>query len=230
MSSETDMHREEEWFNEKLAQRCLDALKRNNIPGYYFPDRSQALSQILGMIPSEATIGVGDSVTLYQVGVIEALEKKSNNQIFNPFRKEGKHSIPATMREMVEIVRKALSTDFFLTGINAITLDGKIVNVDGAGNRVAGLLFGPKRVIAVAGINKIVADEEEARERIRRIAAPINAYRHHIKHGAEALPCAITGVCVDCRHPRRICNYTVIVAFQSRPRIEVVIVGEKLGI
>ena len=230
MSNETDMHREEEWFNEKLAQRCLDALKRNNIPGYYASNRSQALDQILGMIPSGATIGVGDSVTLLEVGVIEELEKKGTYQIFNPFRKDGEDCIPETVRELMRIAMKALSTDFFLTGVNALTLDGKIVNTDGTGNRVTGLLFGPKKVIAVAGINKIVANFEEASERIRKIAAPVNAYRHHIKHGMEAPPCAFTGVCVDCHHPRRICNYTVIVEAQRRPRIEVVIVGEKLGI
>ena len=230
MSNETDMHREEEWFNEKLAQRCLDALKRNNIPGYYARDRSEALSQILDMIPSGVTIGVGDSVTLHQIGVIEELEKRGSHQIFNPFRKEGENHIPATMRELVEIGMKALSVNFFLTGLNAITLDGKIVNTDGGGNRVTGLLFGPKKVIAVAGINKIVANLEEALERIKGIAAPINAYRHHLKHGMEAPPCAVSGVCVDCHHPRRICCYTVIVEFQRRPRIEVVIVGEELGI
>ena len=230
MSDETDMHREEEWFNGKLAQRCLDALKRNNIPGHYAPDQSQALAQILNMIPPGATIGVGDSVTLLQVGVIEELEKRGSHQIFNPFRKDGEDHMPATMRELVDIGMKALSTDFFLTGLNAITLDGKIVNTDGSGNRVTGLLFGPKKVIAVAGINKIVANLEEATERIKKIAAPINAYRHYIKHGFEPPPCGITGECVDCHHPRRICCYTVIVEFQERPRIEIVIVGEELGI
>ncbi|MFC1864917.1 lactate utilization protein, partial [Chloroflexota bacterium] len=220
----------EEWFNEKLAQRCLDALKRNNIPGYYAPDRNQALAQILGMIPSGVNIGVGDSVTLHQVGVIEELEKRGSHQIFNPFRKEGKDYIPATMREMVAIGLEALSVDFFLTGSNAITLDGKIVNIDGGGNRVTGMLYGPKKVIAVAGINKIVANVEEGIKRIKGTAAPINAKRHNLKHGLEAPPCTVTGVCVDCHHPRRICCYTTIIEFQRRPRIEVVIVGEELGI
>ncbi|MFC1940135.1 lactate utilization protein [Chloroflexota bacterium] len=224
------MHLEEEWYKEKLAQRCLDALKRNNIAGHYAPDRGKALTQILEMIPPEASIGVGDSVTLLQVGVIDELEKRGSHQIFNPFRKEGEHGSPATMRELVEIGLKALSTDFFLTGSNALTLDGKIVNTDGAGNRITGFLIGPKKVIAVAGINKIVANLEEALERIKKVAAPINAYRHHIKHDREVPPCAITGVCVDCRHPRRICNYTLVVEYQTRPRIEVVIVGEELGI
>jgi len=134
------------------------------------------------------------------------------------------------MRELVDIGMKALSTDFFLTGLNAVTLDGKIVNTDGSGNRVTGLLFGPRKVIGVAGVNKIVPDVEAATERIRTIAAPMNAYRHSIKHGMEAPPCGITGVCVDCHHARRICNYTVVVEFQRHPRIELVIVGEELGL
>ena len=138
--------------------------------------------------------------------------------------------MPTTMREIVGIGMKAMSTDFFLSGLNAVTLDGKIVNTDGGGNRVSGFILGPKKVIAVTGINKIVPNLEAALERIKSTAAPINAHRHYIKHGMEAPPCAVTGVCVDCRHPRRICNYTLIVEYQTRPRIEVVIVGEELGI
>jgi len=230
VSNEADLSQEERWFNERLVQRCLEALKKNNIPGHYALDRGKALSQVLDMIPPEATIGVGDSVTLRQVGVLEALEKRGSHQIFNPFRKDGEDRIPATIREMVEIGMKALSTDFFLTGLNAVTLDGKIVNTDGVGNRVTGLLFGPKKVIAVASINKIVANVEAATERIKKIAAPQNAYRHNIKHNMELPPCGINGVCVDCHHPRRICCYTVVVEFQRHPRIEVVIVGEGLGI
>ena len=230
MSNEADVHQEEAWFNEKLAQRCLDSLKRNNMPGYYAPDRGKALAQIMGMIPPGTSIGVGDSVTLLQVGIIQELEKRGSHQIFNPFRKEGEDYTPATTRELVEIGMKALSTDLFLTGLNAITLDGKIVNTDQVGNRITGLLFGPKKVIAVAGINKIVANLTEAMERIKKIAATVNAYRHHTKHDMEAPPCAITGICADCRHPQRICCYTVVIEFQERPRIEVIIVGEELGI
>ncbi|MBI2979386.1 MAG: lactate utilization protein [Chloroflexi bacterium] len=230
MTIETDMTREEEWYKEKLAQRCLAAMKRNNIPGYYAPNRQQALSQILDLIPPDVTIGAGDSVTLSQVGIIEELEKRGCHQIFDPFRKAGEDCMPASFRELVETGKKALFTDVFLTGLNAITLDGKIVNTDRTGNRASGLVFGPKKVIAVAGINKIVANLEEALARIRQIAAPMNAHRHHIKHDMDATPCAVTGICVDCHHPRRICCYTVIVEYQITPRIELVIVGEELGI
>ena len=232
MGDEGDVHREEVWFNEKLAQRCLGALQKNNIPGYYAANKSKALSQIMSMIPSGASIGFGDSVTLYQLGVIEQLEKRDSHQIISPFCREGRIYRPATtMRELVDTGLKALSTDFFLIGINAVTLDGKIVNTDRAGNRISGLLIGPKKVIAVAGVNKIVANIEEAQERIKYVAAPINGYRHHVKHDFDDLPpCSITGECVDCHHHRRWCCYTLIVEYQERPRIQVVLVGEKLGI
>ena len=230
MTIETDMSREETWFKEKLAQRCLAAMEKHNIPGHYSPDRSQALHKILEMIPAEVTIGAGDSVTLSQIGILDELEKRGNHQIFNPFRKDGEDCMPASFRDLVETGKQALATDFFLTGLNAITMDGKIVNTDRTGNRAGGLIFGPRKVIAVAGINKIVANLEEALERVKEVAAPVNAYRHHIKHDMEAPPCAITGICVDCRHPRRICCYTVIVEYQITQRIELVIVGEELGI
>ena len=114
MVDERDMHREEEWFREKLAQRCLETLKRNNIPGYYVPDRSKALAQILDMIPPGTTVGVGDSVTLCQIGVIEELEKRGSNQIFDPFRKDGEDCMPATTRELVEIGKKALDESLMM--------------------------------------------------------------------------------------------------------------------
>jgi len=123
-----------------------------------------------------------------------------------------------------------------LTGTNAITLDGKLVNIDGVGNRVAAMIFGPKKVIVVAGINKIVSDVNEALERIRGFAAPMNAKRHYLKHQQPELgdlPCVQTGSCVDCRHDWRICNYTVIIEgamIGQKGRINVVLVGEELGL
>ena len=230
MVSETDLTQEEAWYKEKLAERCLTAMKKHNIPGYYSPDRSQARTQILELIPPGVTIGAGDSITLAQVGVLAELEKRGSHQMFTPFRKDGEDCVPSTIRELVETGKQALFTDVFLTGINAITLDGKIINTDRIGNRAGGLVFGPKKVIAVVGSNKIVANLAEAMERVKQIAAPMNAHRHQIKHGTDAPPCAITGVCIDCNHPRRVCCYTVIVEHQSTPRIELVIVGEELGI
>ncbi len=108
-------------------------------------------------------------------------------------------------------MRRAATADVFLTGVNAITEDGKLINTDAIGNRAGGLLFGPRKVIVVCGANKIVPDVEAGLKRIRKVAAPINARRHYEKHGSEQLPCAVTGECVDCHHPWRICNFTVVV-------------------
>ena len=121
-----------------------------------------------------------------------------------------------------------------LSGTNALTMDGKLVNVDGIGNRVAGLIFGGKKVIAVVGANKIVKNVDEALERIRNISAPKNAKRHQLKHMYPELPCVTTGQCMDCRHEMRICCNTVIIEHQMSldpdRRMNIVIVGEVLGI
>jgi hypothetical protein len=228
---EADMAVEEGWYNEKLAQQCIKALERNNMRGYYAPTRSEALSQVMGMIPPGASVGIADSVTLFQVGVIEELEKRGNNETICAMLKEGKIGMPETYLKFKETSIKALTADIFITGTNAITLDGKILSTDQAGNRVAGLIFGPEKVIIVVGINKIVANLEEAWQRVKRIAAPVVAYRHQVKHGMKELPpCGLSRVCVECNIPVRICCYTVVVEFEAfRRRIEVVLVGENLG-
>ena len=132
---------------------------------------------------------------------------------------------------------EAFSADVFLSGTNAVTLDGKLVNTDGKGNRVTPMLFGPRKVILVTGANKIVKDLDEAFERIRQIAAPMNAMRSFLKSPERQefgkLPCVITGKCVDCRHDWRGCNYTTIIEgalIEDKGRINVVLIGEELGI
>ena len=132
--------------------------------------------------------------------------------------------------------REAFSADIFLTSTNAITLDGRLVSIDGHGNRVSAMVFGPRKVIVVAGANKIVKDVDEALMRIHNFATPLNAMRHYLKHdmkeGGE-LPCVKGGSCVDCFHSERPCRYTVIIegsGIMDPGRFEVVLVGEELGI
>ena len=133
-------------------------------------------------------------------------------------------------------MRKVLSSDVFLSGTNAVTLDGKVVNIDGGGNRVAPMIFGPKKVIIVIGANKIVKNVDEAINRIKEFCAPINALRHSIQHHDTEfmdLPCVKTGVCADCRKPQRICNFTTIIegeSHRSSGRMNIIIIGEPLGI
>ena len=229
MIDEKDVSSEERWQFEQLALKCLQNLKKANLNGHYFPTRGEARNYILEAIPMNAVVGFGDSVTLHQIGVLEELEDRGQ-KIVSPFWKDSKPHFPPTRREVVQVGREALFADYFLSGINAITLDGKIVNTDGMGNRLAGIMFGPRRVILVAGVNKLVSDVDEAMQRIKKIAAPLNARRHRSKHGVEnGSACGRTGECVDCRNAR-ICCYTLIIEHQNRDRIEVVLVGERLGL
>jgi L-lactate utilization protein LutC len=207
-----------------VVSETIAALRSNHFDALYVKSGRQALQKILECIPSKASVGAGDSLTLKQIGVFEELERRGY-QLFWPFHE----SVPKSRR--TDVARKALLADIFLTGSNAVTMDGKIVNVDSSGNRVAGMIFGPKKVIIVVGVNKIVENVEKAFERIRNVAAPLNAERIWAERGWELLPCVETGTCVDCNAENRICNITVII--EKKPRAidaTVVIVGEKLGL
>lgn len=207
-------------------QNLIERLGENNIPVFYVKDRKDAFRKVMSMIPEGSTVGIGDSVTLRQIGVVDALEK-GNYVFLNPWRPR------ISVEEGINLKKRALTSDVFLTGTNALTLDGKIVNVDGLGNRVAAMLFGPDKVIIVIGINKIVENLEEALERIRNTAAPLNVKRH--PDFDPMPPCGTSGVCSDCSSPWRICNKTVIIERQYnnskyKPIIAVVIADEELGI
>ena len=207
-----------------VVSKTIAALRSNHFDVLYVKRSKQALQKILERIPSKAVVGAGDSLTLKQIGVFEELERKGY-QLFWPFHK----SVPRNRR--TDVARKALLADIFLTGSNAVTMDGKIVNVDSSGNRVAGMIFGPKKVIIVVGVNKIVENVEKAFERIRNVAAPLNAERIREERGWELLPCVEAGTCVDCNAENRICNITVII--EKKPRAidtTVMIVGETLGL
>lgn len=218
----------------KLARRAVEALAKRNIRAHFVMDRSEALSAILGMIPDKASIGIGDSITMEQIGVLAKLEERGGHQIFNPFRFLPDRRFADATEVRVQIMRQALLSDVFLTGSNAVTLDGKIVNIDARGNRVAGIFFGPKKVILAVGANKIVPDVEQAIRRIKNVAAPRNAERHFLeKHTEQELPCAQTGVCMDCSSPYRICCFVSVIEWQrgiyDKERINLFVVGEELG-
>jgi len=218
------------WYGEMQAQRTVQALKKNNFDGYYFSNRNEALEHMLGSIPPDASVGFGDSETVQQIGLPWALHGRGQ-KLISPFWTDDPNTyvLPGA-REALRIGKDALSTDFFIAGINAITIDGKILNTDAFGNRLAGIIFGPRKVILVAGTNKLVNNVEEAIERIRKVASPLNAYRHRVEHGMETdLPCALTGECVDCDSCSACC-FTLIIEQQLYPRIEVVLIGEKLGL
>ncbi len=243
MLDERDISQERKWFYRELATRVVTNLQKRNINAQYVSSREEALSVVLGMIPEGATVARGDSLTLEQVGVMAALRKLNRNKITDPFKRDAEGFYVAETEdrrlqreEHRTQQREAFTSDVFLTGTNAVTLDGKLVNIDGGGNRVAAMIFGPKKVIVVVGVNKIVKDADEALERIHEVAAPINAKRHYLKHHRPEfgdLPCVRTGRCVDCNHDWRICRYTVIIEgsiMWDKGRINVVLIGEELGI
>jgi hypothetical protein len=210
----------------RKIQHLIERLGQNNIPAFYVKTRGEALAKVMSMIPEDSVVGHGDSVTLRQVGVVDAL-KSGSYTFLNPW------GPGLSIEESIKLKKRALTSDVFVTGTNALTLDGKIVNVDGHGNRVAAMLFGPSKVIIVVGINKIVEDLEEAMEKIKNRTAPSNVQRH--PEFDPMPPCGRTGVCSDCDSPWRICNKTTIIERQYdnekyRPVITVVIVGETLGI
>jgi hypothetical protein len=211
------------WFYEKQAETAIKNLRRNCFEAKYVPDARAAFDEIMGRVSKDACIGMGDSLTLKELGIIDALEK-GGYQLLNPWKKG------ITRPESLALRRRALTSDIFLTGTNAVTLDGKLVSIDGLGNRVAGMIFGPLKVIVAVGANKIVANVADAINRVKNIAATINAYKHDLAPPFRS-PCADTGFCSDCRPPGRMCCNTVIIEGCSRDqeRICVLIIGEALG-
>jgi len=210
----------------RRIEQLINRLGENNIAAVYVENKREALEVVMSMIPERSVVGFGDSLTLRQIGVVDVLEA-GNYTFLNPW-KPG-----IDVAENVKLKKRALTSDVFVTGTNALTLDGKIVNVDGHGNRVAAMLFGPDKVIIVVGVNKIVENAEEALKRIRERSAPLNVKRH--PSWDPLPPCGTTGVCSDCTSPWRICNKTVIIEREYnndryKPIITVVIVGEELGI
>lgn len=207
-----------DWYNSGRVERTLAALKQRGFGAEFVRTSAEAKERILEMVPARASIGFGGSLTLLQLGILEALRDRGNPMITTVGARPGP--------EVVEERRRALTADVFLTGCNAIVEDGRLVNMDGTANRVASLVFGPKRVISAAGINKIVPDLESALWRVKHVAAPMNARRLGYK-----TPCAETGVCSDCSSPQRICNVISIVErCPSASDITVVLIGEDLGL
>jgi hypothetical protein len=235
MIDETNISQEKYIYYQKRAEKVIENLQKRNMNGYFAPNRAEALSIVMDMIPPGALVARGDSITLEQIGLLTAISKRNENTLINPFQADENGVFPP-MEDRIQMIRESFFSDIFITGTNAVTLDGKLVNIDGFGNRVAAMIHGPSKVMLIAGANKIVKDVEEGLNRIHQYAAPINAQRHYLKHNWKDfgnMPCAKTGICVDCKSDMRICNYTVIIDGampRHKGRINVVLVGEELGI
>jgi hypothetical protein len=214
-----DMEQLERWFREKQVERTINALKKNNFEAVYVADSKAAFEEVMKRIPDGATVGVGGSVTLAQIGLLDGLKNRKIHLIWP--QQQAKSD-----EERFDLFRKGLISDVFVASSNAITEDGKLFNVDATGNRVGAMIIGPRKTIIVSGVNKIVKDLEAAEKRIREWVAPQNA-----KRLGKKTPCVETGVCADCSSPDRICNIYVTLAKKPvRTEVVVVLVGENLGI
>lgn len=203
--------------NERLAQKMIKNLERRNIEACYCASASDAVNKVQGMIPEGSSISWGGSMTIRDMGLTKALHDAGHYNLFD-------RDLAKDRDEAQEIYRKAFFADFYLSSVNAISEDGVMVNIDGNGNRVAAITFGPKRVILVVGMNKVAQDIDAAVARARSTASPINAARFDIK-----TPCQVDGICHNCNSPESICNFFQFIR-NSRPgRISVVLVGEELG-
>ena len=205
-------------------QETLKNLRANGFDARIAKNRAEAKELLLSAISKGAVVGAGDSATVRQLGIIEDLEKLGF-QVLNPFTRE-LTTDPAKTAIRDSISRQLFSCDVIIAGTNAVTTDGKLVNIDAVGNRVASMIFGPRKVFIIAGRNKIVRNVGEALHRIKNVIAPF-----HARTKKFATPCAQTGKCSDCSAPQRICNVTTITERRPwRTDISIIVVDEDMGL
>jgi L-lactate utilization protein LutB len=206
------------WQQEKLLQKTVNGLKKRGFEASYYPNRQTMTEDLWRIIPDNAKVGIGGSITIRELGLVEELEKRGN-KVFQHWQKD----LPPKGDEAIR--RKAMEAAFYLTSANAITTAGDIINIDGIGNRVAAMIYGPKNVVIIAGYNKIVNSIDEGVRRSREIAGVLNARRINAK-----TPCAETGVCSDCSVAARICRVTTIIQYKpNQTDVCVLLVNERLG-
>jgi len=208
----------EEWRYETIGKSACEALKRSHFDARFVRKGEEALEIVASFVKPGMTVGFGGSMTLRAIGAPDKV-KALGAVILD-------HNAPGLELEAkLDILRAQLTSDLFLSGSNAVTLEGDIINVDGNGNRVAALAFGPKKTVVVVGANKIVRDLDEALERIETVASPMNNKRLE-----KPNPCAKTGTCEDCRGETRICRaYQILRRRPSLSDFTVIVVGENLG-
>jgi hypothetical protein len=208
---------------ELRLKSCKDALEQNNFEAFIAQTPAEAkqiiIDQILPAI-NVKSVSYGDSLTLFETGVLEYFKKNSKFTLIDTFDEK------ASRQEIIERRRNALLCDLFFSGTNAVVEFGALVNLDMVGNRVGGMVFGPGCVVIVVGRNKIVTDLEHAMDRIKNLAAPANAIRH-----ATKTPCVKTSYCMDCNSPARICNiWTIHEKSYPKGRIKVILINQDLGL
>lgn len=213
-----EFNREQEWYHAKIGEALCKRLRDNGFISEWFPKRDGVRERLLELIRPHAMVGYGGSRTLEEIGIIDAL-RDGDYQLLDRNRAD------ITLEQRRDFQLQALTADYFLSSVNAIALSGELVWIDGYGSRVGPILFGPKQVLLVAGINKICHDLGQALQRAKQVASPQNAFRLQRK-----VPCVKMGTCQNCNSPERICNYTVVMEKNPIPeRVRLILVGEPLG-
>ena len=204
--------------NSKIGPIVAEAFKKRHFEAWYYDDPDAAIEAVFSLIPKGHKVSWGGSMTLIELGIQDRLEKEGYAVI-----DRDKASSP---QERGELMRQALLCDTFLTSSNAISEDGQLVNIDGYGNRVAAMCFGPRQVIVVAGINKVVKTLGDAITRARTIAAPLNQQRFPNNKS----PCNVTGACADCTAPDSVCSQIVTTRLcKPAGRIKIILIGKNFG-
>jgi len=204
-------------YYENVANTIIKNLSKRQIEGYYCKDKESAVKKALELIPKEASVSWGGSMTLTETGLMDAIKNGEYKLI--------DRDAATNLEEQRKIYGEICMSDVFLMSTNAITLDGELINIDGRGNRVAFLCYGPQSVVILVGMNKVVTDVESGLKRVRDIASPPNTVRLNKK-----TPCAITGKCEDCYSPDCICGQFVVTRRSGVPnRIKIILIGEELG-
>lgn len=203
-------------FYEKTGKTLVKNLQNRHFEAYYCATKEEALEKALSLMPAGCSVGWGGGASAEQVGLLDAV-RQSDYVAYD------REQVP--MEQKAAVAAQCTTADVFITGANALSVTGEMVNIDGIGNRIAAIVYGPKSVIVIAGMNKVCADLDSAIKRARTVAAPIN----HQRFGGET-PCMVTGVCGDCKREDCICNQ-ILITRHCRPvgRIKFILVGESLG-
>ena len=203
--------------NERLTERMIKNLKRRNMEAFYCPTAAEAVKKVSELIADGNSVTWGGSMTIRDMGLPQALKDRGTLEVLD-------RDVVTDREEVVKIYERAFTADVYLSSANAISEDGVIVNIDGNGNRVAAITWGPKKVIFIIGLNKVAQTVEAALARARSTASPINAARFDIK-----TPCQTDGVCHNCNSPESICNYVHFLRNSPHGRHTVILVGEDFG-
>lgn len=203
--------------NDVLGTRLVKALELRNMEAYYVKTKEEALQKALELIPEGSQVSWGGTMSAQEIGLTQALHE-GNYEVLD-------RDLVQTREEKEAIAHQALSCDWFIGSSNAVSEDGILVNIDGNSNRVAAFAYGPKNVLLIVGMNKVVKTAEDALSRARNEAAPINAQRFPLE-----TPCIKNGMCFDCKSPQTICCQILITRFSRvKDRIKVILVDDSLG-